>query len=260
MNKLTILMNCKNGENYLDHSLNSILEQTFEDWTLLFFDNQSTDNSKKIFDSYNDRRFNYFYSDKPLKLGEARKNAWKEINSKYVVICDVDDTFLNNRFEEQLKFMEENQNCSVVGSNVFLIDKNSNRINEVNHYLPSSELREKILSKHVFNSSTLFFRKKCVDEVGGYNSKYEMVNDYDLLFRLSKKFNIASLNRTLVCSRQHDNNLSFQKIVKGQVELIKLKMDILNSVKDINTKLKIYHSIIITLFRITYHSLRNLFK
>ena len=87
-----------------------------------------------------------------------------------------------------------------------------------------------------------------------------MVNDYDLLFRLSKKFNIASLNRTLVCSRQHDNNLSFQKIVKGQIELIKLKMDILNSVKDINTKIKIYQSIIITLFRITYHSLRNFFK
>ena len=67
------------------------------------------------------------------------------------------------------------------------------------------------------------FRKSAVDEVGGYNPKYEMVNDYDLLFRISKKYEISCLNKTLVCNRQHGNNLSYKKIVKGQLELLHLQ-------------------------------------
>ena len=260
MNKLTVLMNCKNGESFLNESLNSIVNQTFKDWKLFFFDNLSTDNSKKIFYSFKDSRFHYFNFSESLKLGDARKKAWKEIQSQYVAICDVDDVFYDNRFKDQLEYLENNENCSVVGSNVYLIDKFSNKIQEVNHYLSNKELKKKIQYKHVFNSSTLLFRKKCVDEVGGYNSNYEMVNDYDLLYRLSKKFDISILNKTLVCSRQHGNNLSFQKIVKGQVELIKLQLEILKSINDLKIKLRLYKNILMTILRVVYHSFKNLLK
>ena len=50
-----------------------------------------------------------------------------------------------------------------------------------------------------------------------------MVNDYDLLFGISKKYEISCLNKTLVCNRQHGNNLSYKKIVKGQLELLHLQ-------------------------------------
>ena len=109
-----------------------------------FFDNLSTDNSKKIFDSFKDSRFHYFNFSESLKLGDARKKAWKEIQSQYVAICDVDDVFYDNRFKDQLEYLDNNENCSVVGSNVYLIDKFSNKIQEVNHYLSNKELKQKI--------------------------------------------------------------------------------------------------------------------
>ena len=98
MNKLTVLMNCKNGERFLKESLLSIINQTYTDWKLFFFDNKSNDQSKNIFNSFNEPRFEYFYFEESLKLGEARNKAWDKINSEYVAICDVDDTFLKNRF------------------------------------------------------------------------------------------------------------------------------------------------------------------
>ena len=52
MNKdplISIVMNCYNGEKYLEESLKSILNQTYENWELIFWDNISTDNSKNIF-------------------------------------------------------------------------------------------------------------------------------------------------------------------------------------------------------------------
>ena len=60
--KISIIMNCYNGEEYLKESLESILAQSYLNWELIFFDNSSNDNSKKIFRSFKDKRFKYFFS------------------------------------------------------------------------------------------------------------------------------------------------------------------------------------------------------
>ena len=63
MNKklVNIIVNCYNGEKYLKKNLESIQRQKYSNWELIFWDNQSSDNSKKIFDSFKDKRFKYYY-------------------------------------------------------------------------------------------------------------------------------------------------------------------------------------------------------
>ena len=61
---ISILMNCHNGEKYLVHSVRSILQQTYRNWELVFFDNVSNDNSKKIIKSFKDKRIRIFSSKK----------------------------------------------------------------------------------------------------------------------------------------------------------------------------------------------------
>ena len=51
---VSIIMNCHNGERYLKSSINSILKQDYKNWELIFWDNKSTDKSKKILDFYKD--------------------------------------------------------------------------------------------------------------------------------------------------------------------------------------------------------------
>ena len=65
---VTIIMNCYNGEKYLNEALQSIVNQSYKNWELIFWDNLSSDNSKKIFDSYNDKRFKYHLTDKHTVL------------------------------------------------------------------------------------------------------------------------------------------------------------------------------------------------
>ena len=62
-------------KNIFKKNLDSIRDQEYLNWELIFWDNQSSDNSKKIFDSFNDKRFKYFYSDKHTTLYEARNLA-----------------------------------------------------------------------------------------------------------------------------------------------------------------------------------------
>ena len=70
---ISIIMNCKNGDRYLEDSLKSIINQTYENWELIFVDNSSTDNSKKIFNRYYDKRFKYFFIENQVNLGSARQ-------------------------------------------------------------------------------------------------------------------------------------------------------------------------------------------
>ena len=58
-NLVSIIVNCFNGENYLQKTLNSILIQKYQNFEVIFVDNCSTDTTSKIFKSINDKRFKY---------------------------------------------------------------------------------------------------------------------------------------------------------------------------------------------------------
>ena len=60
---VSIIMNCRNGEKYLKQSIKSILCQSFHNWELIFWDNRSKDNSKKILKSFKSKK-SLFFSDK----------------------------------------------------------------------------------------------------------------------------------------------------------------------------------------------------
>jgi glycosyltransferase involved in cell wall biosynthesis len=66
--KVSIIMNCYNGENFLKESISSVVNQNYKNWELVFFDNCSTDKSKYIIDRFNDKRIKYFRSKKKLIL------------------------------------------------------------------------------------------------------------------------------------------------------------------------------------------------
>ena len=59
---VSIVINCYNGEKYLRQSIESILDQSYQNLELIFWDNHSTDQSKNIIKSYDDKRIKYFFS------------------------------------------------------------------------------------------------------------------------------------------------------------------------------------------------------
>ena len=59
---VSVIINCHNGEKYLSKCIKSILAQTYKNWEIVFWDNCSTDNSKKIIKNFKDTRIKYFKS------------------------------------------------------------------------------------------------------------------------------------------------------------------------------------------------------
>ena len=69
---ISIVINCFNSDEYLKIAIDSAINQTYENWEIIFWDNQSTDESANIVKSYDDERINYFYAPVHTPLGEAR--------------------------------------------------------------------------------------------------------------------------------------------------------------------------------------------
>lgn len=100
---VSVIINCYNGEKYLREAIDSVIAQTYTNWEIIFWDNQSTDSTAEIVKSYKDERIKYFYAPEHTPLGEARNLAMAKINGDFFCFLDTDDVWLTVFIEMLLK-------------------------------------------------------------------------------------------------------------------------------------------------------------
>jgi len=103
---VSILMNCYNSEEFLKEAIDSIYNQTYQNFEIIFIDNCSADNSKNIALSY-DERVKYHRTQETIPLYAARAFAKQFINGKYLTFLDCDDIWLKDKLEYQVNKMEK---------------------------------------------------------------------------------------------------------------------------------------------------------
>ena len=121
---VSIIMNCYNGQAYLEEALNSVINQTYKNWELIFWDNISTDSSCKIFRKHKDSRFKYFYSDEHTILYKARNLAIKKASGSLIAFLDTDDIWLPNKLKKQVPLFNDTE-VGLVYGNCWIINENN---------------------------------------------------------------------------------------------------------------------------------------
>ena len=208
---ISIIVNCHNGQKYLEGCINSILEQTYKNWELVFFDNFSTDKSKKILKSYTDKRIKYFKSKKYLTLYKARNIAIKKAKGKYIAFLDTDDWWHKTKLEEQIKFLKKNKKYQIICTNFYLYFQNINKFKKRYSSLPSGLITQKLLNNYSVGISTVLLEKKFFKKFA-FNEKYNIVGDFDFFINLSRHYNIGSIDKPLTFYRIHKSNFSIKKV------------------------------------------------
>jgi glycosyltransferase involved in cell wall biosynthesis len=206
---VSIIMNCHNGEKYLNTSIKSILSQSYNNWELIFWDNNSQDNSKKILLKYKDKRIKYFKSKKLLKLYHARNLAVNKAKGKYISFLDVDDYWSKNKLKKQVSFFSKNQNYKILYSNFYVIDKKKKiKKKKVSiNYLPSGAITQKIIDNYKVGILTVMLNKSLFKKIK-FKNTYSIIGDFDLIVRLSLKFKIGCIQEPLAYYRVHNSNFS----------------------------------------------------
>tara|TARA_X000001036_G_scaffold108703_1_gene101833 strand:- start:958 stop:1854 length:897 start_codon:yes stop_codon:yes gene_type:complete len=217
MNKkplVSIIMNCYNGEKYLEDSLKSIINQTYKNWELIFWDNLSTDKSKKIFEKYKDKRFKYFYAKKRTVLYEARNLAIKKAKGEFIAFLDVDDFWTKDKLHKQLpKF--KNKEVGLVYSNFFkFFEKNKRKEIAYKSELPKGKVTGNIIKDYRVGFISIILRKKFIlrmKKIFDYN--YDLISDFDFILHFSIKHKFACINEPLAYYRIHSEQLQKKEMI-----------------------------------------------
>ncbi len=208
---VSIIMNCHNGETFLKQSIDSIINQSFKNWELIFFDNVSDDNSLEIVDSFNDKRIKVFKSEKFINLYHARNEAIQKAKGKYICFLDTDDYWERNKIEEQVNFLENNRNFEMVYSNFYTIKKDNTKYIQNNYNLPEGKIVKDLLKKYSIGILTACIKKKIFENIL-FDEKTNIIGDFDFFVKLSCDYNIGCIQKPLAFYRDHENNLSKKKL------------------------------------------------
>ena len=208
---VSIIMNCHNGETFLKQSIDSIINQSFKNWELIFFDNVSDDNSLEIVDSFNDKRIKVFKSEKFINLYHARNEAIQKAKGKYICFLDTDDYWERNKIEEQVNFLENNSNFEMVYSNFYTIKKDNTKYIQNNYNLPEGKIVKDLLKKYSIGILTACIKKKIFENIL-FDEKTNIIGDFDFFVKLSCDYNIGCIQKPLAFYRDHENNLSKKKL------------------------------------------------
>ena len=223
MNKeplVSIIMNCYNGEKYLEESLKSVINQSYQNWELIFWDNLSSDNSKKIINRFNEKRFKYFLSDKHSILYHARNQAIKKANGDFIAFLDTDDVWLKDKLLKQIKLFSD-ETIGLVYSNYWRYNKSSflkKKKLASSKQLPSGFVTDRLIKEYSVGMLTVILRKKFLEENKDvFNTKFNMLSDLDFVLKFSKKHKFNCIQEPLAIYRQHEEQLQNKNLEK-QVE------------------------------------------
>ena len=205
---ISIIINCFNGEKYLQQTLNSILNQDYKNFEVVFVDNCSTDSSAKIFKKIKDKRLKYFRTKKKLKLYDSRNFALNKVKGDYIAFLDADDWWDKNFLKSRLKFFRSNKTYGYSFSNCLHYYENRNVYKPFyNKKLPSGNILDDLLKYYFVKLSTIIIKKKLL-----FNQKFDpsfnIIGDYDFIIKISKNFKGMSFQDTLVNIRIHKDNFT----------------------------------------------------
>jgi len=209
MLKVSIIMNCYNGEKYLHEALSSIISQTYQNWELIFFDNQSTDQSKIIFESFKEPRFFYYYADEHTKLFKARNKAMKKTNGDLIAFLDVDDYWSEIKLERQCDKFHEDRDLDFVFSKYSVVDEFFDSIKTKQKEDLSKRTQEELIIDYQVGLSTVMIRKNLLERINfSFDENYNIIGDFDAFANLIQKVKYLYINKELSYYRWHDFNLS----------------------------------------------------
>jgi len=206
---VSVIVNCFNGEKYLEDCLSSIINQTYDNWEVIFWDNHSTDNSKKIFKKFYDKRFKYYLSPRHTFLYEARDLALKKSNGDFIAFCDVDDFWSKEKLECLIPLFRD-KNIGIVYSNQWILkDSNKKKKIYINNKLPRGNISSYIIKGPSVTILTAVIRKsEYLNLKIGFNKKYQLIGDFDFFLRISRKILFDCVQKPLAFYRLHEDNFT----------------------------------------------------
>lgn len=187
-------MSVYNGGRYLREAVNSILDQTVNDFEIVIVDDGSIDETERILDSFDCSRIVRLRNDTNIGLTRSLNQGLRAASGDYVARHDADDISEPERFVMQRDFLDASPQVAVVGSGHHEIDVRGVIRRYVKPIASDRDIYDHLIYRNCLCHGTTMMRRQAVINVGGYDDELPVAQDWDLWLRLGESHELANLN------------------------------------------------------------------
>jgi len=191
----------------IKEAIDSVLSQDYRDFELIIVDDGSTDNTLEILNAYQDditvlRQNNYGVS-------AARNWGITAASGRFIAFLDSDDLWLPQKLFRQVEFFNKNPDAQICQTEETWIRKGVRVNPKKRHKKLWGMIFEQSLALCLVSPSAVMIRRSLFDEVGVFDEKLPVCEDYDLWLRISCRFPVYLVDTPLIIKRGgHDDQLS----------------------------------------------------
>lgn len=208
---VSVVINCHNCSKFLSEAIESVLNQTYQNWEIVFWDNASTENVKNIVLKYDDQRIRYFFDRNFSTLGMARNKALKEARGDYIAFLDADDYWAPEKLTMQMQLFKDPKvglvycDANIVYDGVVL----KRFFGSIEP--PEGKIFNQVLGSYFLVMSATVIRKTALESLNRwFDPRYEIIEEYDLFLRISVNWEFRCARDVLASWRWHKTSTTMQ--------------------------------------------------
>ena len=209
--KVSVVIPTYNREKTILRAIQSVLDQTYKDFEVIVIDDGSTDGTVDIVNSIEDDRVKYVVLEQNGGPSKARNTGVQIAEGEWIAFQDSDDCWYKTKLETQIKYIKDNPLYSLV------------YCMSMNHFqsgatlvvpaapLPlvmEGEMLPTLLRRNVIDTPTMFMRKEAFVKVGGFDTAYNALEDWEFVIRFAKEYKIGYVSEILMDSYMLNDGVS----------------------------------------------------
>lgn len=244
-NLITVLMPVFNSELFVKEAIESILNQSHQNFEFLIINDGSTDQSHAIISSFFDSRIKYINNEVNKGIVNTLNEGLKLSKGNYIARMDADDIALPDRLTKQVDFLTANPTYKLCGSRAIAIDVNGKKLNNLNRPQHSTKIKVFNLFRNAFIHPTIMADAETIKKFA-YSEDFKYAEDYFLFSQITMAYPVANLKEHLLFYRIHEESITSKKkaeMVQSELKTITYLLSFLFDEVD-QQNLFIHHSIL----------------
>ncbi len=201
--KISIIMNCYNGATFLKRSIESVISQTYDNWEIIFYDNNSDDESVRIAKSFNEKKIKIIQSKQHTTLVKARKLALRYTTGDWISFLDVDDYWSKNRLTKFIEKTKKNEIGFIYSNTYFFNEKFKKKI--YSKKMPEGSILQSLIPNYFISLEAIMIRKDLLNKIT-LDENLHFTYDLDIVAKITSITHSAYIETPLSYWRMHSKS------------------------------------------------------
>jgi glycosyltransferase involved in cell wall biosynthesis len=203
---VSVIIPTYNREALLKRAIESVLNQSYQNFELIIVDDGSKDNTEKLVEEFGikDERVKYVFQENSGGAAKPKNTGIKVATGEYIAILDDDDEWFLSKLEKQVQYLDEHLDIDIVGCNYLINGKKEYRIPFYKNIF-----KRMLVTDDLGPGSTMIYRKELFGKVGLFDENLKTGQDREMRIRLAKDYKFGFVKEALVNYYSGHDNISF---------------------------------------------------